>query len=89
MTQKSVPELKETWSLLFPEVMIPPDQQWALWLMLHDAKVVREGIAQLATKYNKLGSNMDADYRVKFASAVMNRLSREQKEIQTKGDYER
>ena len=69
--------VKETWKLLFPELETPADRQFALWLMLHEHKTVQDAFAQLAAKYAKVGGNMDADYRVKFASAVMNRLARE------------
>lgn len=77
---------KHTWRVLFPELELPADRQFALWLMLHDVKTVQSAFAQLAAKFEKLNGNMDADYRVKFASAIMNRLGRERKEIQTKGD---
>ncbi len=69
--------MRESWTALFPEVPAPLDQQWVLWLLLHDPETVREGIAQLAGKYRKLGGRMDADYMVRFASSVMNRLKKE------------
>jgi hypothetical protein len=69
-------ELKEFWTMLFPQSQAPDDPQWALWFLLHDPDIVREGIGQLATKYRKLNGMMDAAYMVKFASAVMNRLTR-------------
>ena len=72
----------ETWTALFPNIPAPADGQWALWLLLHDPGVVRQGIAQLATKYCKVGG-MDADYMVKFASSVMNRIAKEARDRRT------
>jgi hypothetical protein len=76
-TTYTVPELKGFWTMLFTDCEVPEDSQWALWTLLHDPDTVREGIAQLATKYRKLYGKMDAKYMVKFASSVMNRISRE------------
>ena len=70
-------ELREAWAALFPNVAVPADSQFALWLMMHSDDIVREGMVQLATKRRKLHGQMDADYMIRFASAVMNRLTRE------------
>jgi hypothetical protein len=78
MTQNT--ETKSTWALLLPEVPQPSDQQWSLWSLLHDSKTVVAGITQLAAKYRRTGGGMDSDYVLKFASSVMNRVSREQRE---------
>ena len=51
--------------------------QWALWLLLHDPETVKQGVAQLAAKYRKVGGQMDREYMTKFASSVMNRITRE------------
>jgi hypothetical protein len=75
-TTYTIHELKEFWTMLFPQSQPPEDSQWALWFLQHDPHIVREGIAQLAAKRRKLNGKMDADYMVKFASAVMNRLTR-------------
>lgn len=72
-------ELKELWVMLFPDTDPPDDSQWALWFVLHDPATVREGIGQLSAKRRKLNGRMDALYMAKFASAVMNRLSREKR----------
>jgi hypothetical protein len=73
--------------MLFAECEVPADSQWALWFLLHDPSIVREGIAQPATKRRKLNGKMDADYMVKFASAVMNRLTRANAaSVSTKGE---
>lgn len=76
-TTYTVPELKGFWTMFFTDCEVPDDSQWALWTFLHDLDTVREGISQLATKHRKLQGKMDAQYMVKFASAVMNRISRE------------
>lgn len=70
-------DMTDTWKALFPEVPSPGDDQWALWLLLHDEEIVRVGIAQLAAKYRKLDGQMDRGYMARFASSVMNRLERE------------
>jgi hypothetical protein len=72
-----ITEIKNVWTVLIPEVPAPTDRQWSLWVILHDPEIVRKGIGQLAAKYRKLGGQMDTDYMVRFASSVMNRLSRE------------
>lgn len=68
--------LHELWALLLPEVTAPADRQLTLWLMLHDAATVRAGLVQMAAKYRQLNGDMEADYRVRFASSVMNRIAR-------------
>jgi uncharacterized protein YmfQ (DUF2313 family) len=68
--------IRQTWASLFPKVPVPDDGQWTLWLLLHDPATVTQGIAQLAAKYRKVGG-MDIDYMTKFASSVMNRITRE------------
>jgi hypothetical protein len=81
ITTYTIHELKEFWTMLFPQSQAPADSQWALWFLQHDPGIVREGIVQLATKRRKLNDKMDADYMVKFASAVMNRLTRANTEV--------
>lgn len=73
----TIQELKELWTMLFPQVPPPADSQWALWFLTHGPATARDGVGQLATKHRKLGGRMDASYMVKFASAVMTRISRE------------
>ena len=69
-------ELKNFWTVLFPEVPAPADRQFSLWLALHDPATVKTGIAQLAAKHSKVGGQMENDYMIRFASSVMNRLER-------------
>lgn len=75
-------QLKELWTMLFQSEP-PDDSQWALWFLLHDPDTVREAIVQLAAKRRKLDGQMDAVYMLKFASAVMSRLSHEQRTYAT------
>jgi hypothetical protein len=70
-------DVRKLWALLLPEVEQPSVQQWNLWFCLHEPDVVKSGIAQMAAKYRRVAGSMDAEYRAKFASAVMNRLQRE------------
>lgn len=76
-----IAEMKNTWALLFPKVPTPADDQWAFWLLLHDSTTVQGGVMQLAAKYRKLDGHMDADYMVRFASSVMNRITKEEKKM--------
>lgn len=78
-TTYTIHQLKELWMMLFSGSTPPEDSQWALWFLLHDPDTVREGIVQLAAKRRKLHEQMDAVYMIKFASAVMGRLTREQR----------
>lgn len=71
--------MRETWTALFSNVPVPDEGQWALWLLLHDPETVKQGVAQLAAKYRKVGGQMDTEYMTKFASSVMNRITRERK----------
>lgn len=73
----SISDMKELWTKLFPSVPAPDEGQWALWFLRHSPVIVREGIAELGIKYRKLNGQMDSIYMGKFASSVMNRLSRE------------
>ena len=75
-TSGAIRELKELWTMLFAPAALPDDPQWAIWFLQHQPGTVREGIVQLAKKHRKLDGNMDTTYMVKFASAVMNRLTR-------------
>lgn len=86
---ETISELKGFWNLLFPKVTAPDDSQWALWLLRHDNLIVRHGLTELATKYIRLKGTMDQTYMAKFASAVMNRLSRELTEEKAHAGQER
>jgi predicted thioredoxin/glutaredoxin len=72
--------LRDTWNAVFPQVPAPAESQFALWLLLHEPEVVRQGLAQLATKFRKVKEKMDFDYMVKYSSSIMNRLSKEKEE---------
>jgi hypothetical protein len=70
-------EVKETWQALFPRVPSPSNDQWALWLIRHNGPTVRKGLCELAAKYQRLHGEMDHTWMLKFASSVMNRITRE------------
>ena len=79
MHNTDIQEAKALWSRLLPEP-IPADDQWDLWFALHDTAVVRSAIAQTTLKNRKLnGANvvMERDHILRFASAVMNRITRQ------------
>jgi len=79
MSTAQLTEVKEIWQALFPRVPLPVDGQWALWLIQHDSPTVKDGLCDLAVKYQSLKGAMDTTYMLKFASSVMNRITRERK----------
>ena len=81
-TQKT--QWRENWATLFANVPVPSDRQWAVWSLLHDPEIIRLGIGELAVKYEKLSGRMGPDHMLKFASSVMNRLTRERRSAITK-----
>lgn len=68
--------LRNLCSSLF-RVSVPADEQFALWLFRHGADIMNEAMAELATKYQKLGGEMDQNYMIRFASSVANRLAKQ------------
>ena len=69
-----VQEAKALWARLLPDEPIPADDQWDLWLALHDPSVVRSAVAQTTLKSRKLNGTMERDHILRFASAVMNNI---------------
>jgi hypothetical protein len=83
----AIQEIRNLWTLLFPEGVTPPDeQQLTMWLLLHDKETVKRGIAHLAAKYKQLNGQMGSSYRVKFGSSVMNRIERELRQAMLASD---
>jgi len=70
-------ELNDAWALMFPSVAVPSDVQWTVWRLAYSDTIVRKGLAELGKKYMKLNGSMDTDHMLRFASAIMNRLSHE------------
>lgn len=70
--------LSDVWNTLFPFLLA--EKQLAVWLILHNAEIVRQGIIAAGRKAISLNGNMNQEYAVRFASSVMNRLSRETQE---------
>jgi hypothetical protein len=76
-------ELKVLWKALFRTN--PPDEsQWDIWARMHDAETIREGLLGLAIKDRKLGGEMTMDYRIRFASSLMNSATRAKREALNK-----
>jgi len=69
-------ELKDTWTALFPTITAPEDAQLAIWGLQHAPDTIQQGLLALAKKHIKYGA-MDRDYMLRFASAVMNRVTAE------------
>jgi hypothetical protein len=76
-TTTAVFDLKSVWDLLFPNSFVPADSQFAVWLLLHDAETVKASFVRLAAKNAKLGQAMTPDYMIRFASSVMNRITKD------------
>jgi hypothetical protein len=72
---ESINDLKGAWALMFPGTPVPSDAQWTIWRLAHPGNIIRTSLAELGKKYLKLNGRMDADYMIRFASAVMNRLN--------------
>jgi hypothetical protein len=72
-------ELREVWRALFRTEQLD-EQQWVIWEKLHSVDTIREGILQLAVKHRKMAGTMTLDHMVRFASAVMNRLTKEKQD---------
>ncbi len=73
--QDTITELKQVWQSLI-DAPLPDDKQFELWAVLFDIKTARYGIITLAAKYRRVGGAMGADYMARYASAVMNRVTR-------------
>jgi hypothetical protein len=76
-------ELKVLWKALFRSNP-PEEKQWDMWSIFHDSDTIREGLVQLAIKDRKTGGEMSEDYRIKFAAAVMNRVSKDKRDALNK-----
>ena len=50
----------------------PSDQQFKLWMALHNEAAVRHGILKTAQKNIVLDGTMSDDHKIRFASKVMN-----------------
>jgi hypothetical protein len=59
----------------------PVEAQFGLWAELHTAEVIRKGILHTAAKNLSLGSTMGFDYKIRFASKVMNTQTRKNADI--------
>ena len=73
-----VAEVKAMWSTLFTEQL--EESQFAIWAMKYSLTTVKNGLTELAMKYQKLGGKMDKVWMVRHASAVMHRVAKEQGE---------
>lgn len=82
-TTERITDLQGVWTILLPDVEQPADHQWSLWMMQHDPETVQAGLIQLAAKFNQLHGAMDADYRTRFSSSIMNRITRERRSAVT------
>ena len=65
-----IDDFKALWADLIPAPP-PNDRQFEMWTALFNEKAIRFGLFRLALKYKKLGPVMGADYRIKYASALM------------------
>lgn len=68
-------EFKKAWQQIFKTAL--DDSQWAVWSRLHSDDVIKDGLLQMFVKYRKLNGQMNDEYKVRFLSAVCNRLTKE------------
>jgi hypothetical protein len=72
-----ISELKDHWQAILPDENSPAVDQWAIWLAMHKPSVVSAALTQTAIKRKKVGNEMSGDRLIRFASAIMTRLSKE------------
>jgi hypothetical protein len=53
----------------------PPAAQFEIWRALHSVEVMKKGIISTARKNLSMNGKMSPEYRIRFASAVMNTKS--------------
>jgi hypothetical protein len=72
LSDAEIAELKELWRRVLPELSLPGDDQFRLWLKLHAADTVRCGIDRTAHKFRRNGFNAKhCGAAIRFADAVM------------------
>jgi hypothetical protein len=62
-------ELKELWTTTIG--LAPTDEQFALWLAMHEVEVIRTSILKTAARNLQVGRTMTPDHLLRFASKVM------------------
>jgi hypothetical protein len=72
-----ISELKNHWQSILPDEETPAVDQWAIWRAMHKPTVISNALTQAAVKRKKVGAEMSGDRLIRFASAIMTRLSRE------------
>jgi hypothetical protein len=68
---------KTHWRDVLPGEPMPENDQWCIWHSMHRLPAIISAITQTAVKRKKLGAEMTGDRVIRFASAIMTRLSKE------------
>jgi hypothetical protein len=71
-----ITEFSKAWEAIL-KAPAPDEGQWRIWYAMHAEDIIKEGLLQLFIKFRKLGGKMDAEHKVRFLSAVLNRLTKE------------
>jgi hypothetical protein len=83
MSNSNRDEVKKAWRDVFLSEP-PPEEQWDRWEQLYPLPIIKEGLVQLAIKFQKLGGKMDANYMYRFASSVMSVRGKQQRDALAK-----
>ena len=70
--------MKELWKQTLGA--LPSETQWAIWQGLHTPEVIKRAILKTAIKNQQLDGTMSDDYKLRFASKVMNTLTEQSAE---------
>jgi hypothetical protein len=71
-----ITEFSKAWQTIL-KAPAPDEGQWRIWYSMHTEDIIKEGLLQLFIKFKKMGGKMDDEHKVRFLSAVLNRLSKE------------
>jgi hypothetical protein len=64
--------LKLFWRSLLPEIRLPNDLQFNLWLQLHNLETARYGLERAARKHLRDRFDENGVHAIRYASKVMN-----------------
>jgi hypothetical protein len=70
-------QLSEYWELLFPGAAAPSTRDWALWLLEHDEKFIRQAMRMMATRYKPTKRPDHIEHLPKIVGGIVVRLEKE------------
>lgn len=78
---EEVAALKRLWTSVMPDIELPNDRQFSIWLVMHDLVTIQHGIEATFRKNQKSGLE-NADHALRFASKCMNTFINSQYHVQ-------